>query len=94
VFVKVLQYPEIPNTFTPNGDGVNDTWDIKYLESYPDITITVFDRNGKEVFKAIKYKSGWDGKNNNVDLPVGVYYYIVTAKAGELKYTGSVVIIR
>jgi len=94
VFVKVLQYPEIPNTFTPNGDGVNDTWDIKYLESYPDITITVFDRNGKEVFKTIKYKSGWDGKNNNVDLPVGVYYYIVTAKAGELKYTGSVVIIR
>lgn len=94
VFVKVLQYPEIPNTFTPNGDGVNDFWEIKYLESYPDITISVFDRNGKEVFKSNKYTKGWDGKNNNVDLPVGVYYYIVTAKAGELKYTGSLMIMR
>lgn len=94
VFIKVLQFPVISNTFTPNGDGINDTWNIRYLDSYPSVTVTVFDRYGKEVFKANNYAKPWDGKFNGVDLPVGTYYYIVTANGASLKYTGSVSIIR
>jgi gliding motility-associated-like protein len=94
VFVKVLLLPEIPNTFTPNGDGVNDTWDIKYLSSYPSTTVQVFNRDGNLVFNSNSYSTGWDGKYKNKDLPVGMYYYIITAKQGELKYSGSVLIVR
>lgn len=94
VFIKVLLLPEIPNTFTPNGDGVNDTWDIKYLSSYPSITLQVFNRDGNLVYNATSYISPWDGKYKNKDLPEGAYYYIITAKQGELKYSGSVLIFR
>lgn len=94
VFIKVLQYPVIPSAFTPNSDGINDTWNIKYLDSYPSVTVKVFDRYGKEVFKADNYAKPWDGKYNGVDLPVGTYYYIVTANGATLKYSGSVSIIR
>lgn len=94
VFIKVLQFPVISNTFTPNGDGINDTWNIRYLDSYPSVTVKVFDRYGKEVFKADNYSKPWDGKFNGVDLPVGTYYYIITANGASLKYTGSVSIIR
>jgi gliding motility-associated-like protein len=94
VFVKVLLLPEIPNTFTPNGDGVNDTWDIKYLSSYPSSTVQIFNRNGSLVFSSARYTTPWDGKFNNKDLPSGMYYYIITAKQGELKYSGSVLIVR
>jgi gliding motility-associated-like protein len=94
VFIKVLQRPEISNTFTPNGDGVNDTWNIKYLDSYSSSTIKIFNRYGKEVFKADKYTEPWDGKLNGIELPEGTYYYIITANNGTLKYTGSVLLLR
>ncbi len=91
--VKVLQFPEIPNTFTPNGDGVNDTWNIKYLDSYPSSTMRIFNRYGKEIFASGRY-TPWDGKLNNEYLPEGMYYYIITAKDGELKYSGSLMLVR
>lgn len=94
VFIKVLQFPVISNTFTPNGDGINDTWNIKYLDSYPSVSVKVFDRYGMEVFKADNYSKPWDGKFNGVDLPLGTYYYIITANSSSLKYTGAVSIIR
>nr|WP_294899002.1 PKD domain-containing protein [uncultured Pedobacter sp.] len=93
IAVKVLEFPEIPNTFTPNGDGVNDTWNIKYLDSYPNCTIKVFNRYGKEVFYTQKYIP-WDGKQNGQYLPEGMYYYIITAKDGELKYSGSLLLVK
>ncbi|WP_442796099.1 PKD domain-containing protein [Pelobium manganitolerans] len=93
VFVKVLQFPEIPNTFTPNGDGINDVWNIKYLDSYPDCTIKIYNRYGKEVFVSTKYKA-WDGKLDAQDLPEGTYYYVITAKNNELKYSGSLLLVR
>ncbi|MBS1642655.1 MAG: PKD domain-containing protein [Bacteroidetes bacterium] len=93
VFIKVLKAPTVPNAFSPNGDGINDTWVIKYLESYPGATVDVYDRSGQPVFHA----SGtvqWDGTLNGKPLPVGTYYYIVDPKNGRAKISGSVTIIR
>jgi gliding motility-associated-like protein len=94
ILVKVLQYPEIPNTFTPNNDGVNDTWVIKYLSSYPSSRVTIFNREGQEIYKSINNSEPWDGKHQGRNLPNGVYYYLITVNNGLLKYSGSITILR
>lgn len=94
VFVKVLKQPEVPNTFTPNADGVNDVWMVKYLESYPNCTINVFNRFGGKVFSSIGYTDPWNGKSNGVELPVGTYYYIIDPKNGRSVIKGAITILR
>jgi gliding motility-associated-like protein len=94
LFIKVLKSPEIPNAFSPNGDGINDTWDIKYLESYPGATVDVFNRYGQIVFRSFGYNRPWDGRSNGQVLPIGTYYYIINPKNGKPMYTGSITIIR
>ena len=94
VFVKVLEGVSIPNSFSPNGDSVNDLWNIKYLETYPKATVEVFSRNGTRVFYSTGYKNPFDGNYQNQQLPVGVYYYIVDPRNGRKRLTGSLTIIR
>ncbi|RZK25730.1 MAG: PKD domain-containing protein, partial [Flavobacterium sp.] len=94
VTVKVLQGLVPPNSFTPNGDGVNDVWNIKYLESYPNATIEVFNRNGNRVFFSNGYKTPFDGNYQNEPLPVGVYYYLINPRNGRKTVTGPLTIIR
>lgn len=83
----------IPNTFTPNGDGVNDLWDIGGLENDPSAMIRVFNRYGLLVYESKGYATSWDGNYRNKKLPAGVYYYIINAKNDKQKFTGSVTII-
>lgn len=92
--ITVLQAPVVPNTFTPNGDGRNDTWYIKELANYPGCTVEVYNRNGERVFYSIGYSTSWDGRYNSVNLPVGTYYYIIDPKNGRDKMSGPVTIIR
>ncbi len=94
VFIQVLKQLEIPNTFTPNADGVNDVWNIKYLESYPGCTVDIFNRFGMSVFSTIGYATQWDGKLNGADLPVGTYYYIINPLNGRKAVKGSITLIR
>ncbi|WP_304610916.1 PKD domain-containing protein [Mucilaginibacter sp. UR6-11] len=92
--VKVLKLPVIPNAFTPNGDGINDTWDIKYLNEYPNAVVEIFNRFGVKVFYANGYARAWDGRFNGGDLPVGTYYYIISPNSGRKPVSGYVTIIR
>ena len=94
VFIKVLKSPVVPNAFSPNGDGINDTWKIRYLESYPGASVQVYDRYGELVFNSINYTKDWDGTYNGKALPIGTYYYIIDPKNGRQKISGSVTIIR
>ncbi len=94
VFVKSLLKPEIFNAFSPNGDGINDTWIIRYLDTYPGATVQVFDRYGKAILKSTGYNKAWDGTVSGNPVPAGVYYYVVDPKNGLKPITGSVTIIR
>ncbi|MFM7358387.1 MAG: PKD domain-containing protein [Sediminibacterium sp.] len=94
VFIKVLKSPLVPNAFSPNGDGINDTWRIQYLESYPGATIEVFNRYGQKVFESTGYTTEWDGYFNGSLLPIGTYYYIINPRNGRKTITGAVTIIR
>lgn len=94
VKMNVLRKPLIPNTFTPNGDGINDKWVIKHLEIYPDCMVEVYSPNGKMVFKNVGYDNPWDGKKDGVDLPAGTYYYVVYPKSGRKEIVGYVTMMR
>jgi gliding motility-associated-like protein len=94
VFVKLLKAPVIPNTFTPNDDGINDTWKILYLESYPECRIRVFNRDGQAIYESLGYNvTGWDGKYKGKKLPFGTYYYIVEPGSGRTPITGYVTLV-
>jgi gliding motility-associated-like protein len=94
IFIKVYKKIIIPNTFSPNNDGINDLWNIEALFTYPESSTVVFNRYGKEVFKSIGYSKAWDGKYNGSPLPEGTYYYIIDLKNNTPKLTGWVVIVK
>ena len=73
----------IPNIFTPNGDGKNDVFEIKGLESYPGSSLLIFNRWGNEVYHSDNYPNNWDGSN----LAEGTYYYLLNVKDHTGKIT-------
>ena len=95
--VKVTVYDKlvIPNAFSPNGDGVNDTWIIEPLDLFEESEITVHDRYGRVAFRSKGYPKPWDGTRNGSPLPNGTYYYIIDLHVNnEPKLTGSILIVR
>jgi gliding motility-associated-like protein len=94
VFVKVYKTITIPNTFSPNGDGINDYWQIDALITYPESIMQVFDRYGQQVFRSEGYTKPWDGRYNGQPLPVGTYYYVLDLKNNTPKISGWVLIVR
>ncbi|AYL97980.1 hypothetical protein HYN43_022995 [Mucilaginibacter celer] len=94
VTVKVIIHIDIPNIFTPNGDGINDVWNIKYLDNYPNATVTVYDRNGGIVFQSKGYPKPWNGTYNGQSVPTGAYYYIIDLKDGSAIRSGNVNVLR
>lgn len=79
----------IPNAFTPNGDGYNDKWKIAGLENYPGTEVNVYDRRGLPVFREVILKKPleWDGKLNGSPISTGNYWYTIKVSDGRV-YTG------
>jgi gliding motility-associated-like protein len=94
VTVEVITRLFIPTAFTPNNDGINDTWEIKGLEIYPKCTVNIYDRFGEHVFKSSGYNTSWNGSYKNKILPLGVFVYIIDLNNGSKPLTGIVTIIR
>jgi gliding motility-associated-like protein len=94
VFVRVYKKVTIPNAFSPNGDGINDTWNIQALDTYPEADVTVFNRYGSIVFNKKGYKIPWNGTYDNQPLPVGTYYYVIDLKNNTPKLSGWVLIVK
>lgn len=92
--LTVRQQLVIPNAFSPNSDGINDTWLLGNLNSVPDILVTILDRYGKVVFRSKGYPTPWDGTRQGQPLPAGVYYYIIDNPSTRQKLSGSVALLR
>lgn len=75
--VTVYEGVKIMNSFTPNGDGKNDTWVIPDLKSYKNSSVEVFDRSGRRLFHSTDPYVGWDGKNQEGRVEAGSYFYII-----------------
>ncbi|MDR3681265.1 MAG: T9SS type B sorting domain-containing protein, partial [Flavipsychrobacter sp.] len=92
VYIKKMDqcYPiAVPEFFSPDGDGVNDLFQIDNLQAYDNPEIVVYDRYGKQVFKggkeALTPPNGWDGKYISKDLPSGDYWYEMKFKEIKTK---------
>jgi gliding motility-associated-like protein len=94
ISVKVLKPIRIPNTFTPNSDGINDSWGIDQLKEYPGASVKVYNRYGVQLYNSIGYPQPWDGSYKGKTLSDGVYYYIIDTKFPGQVFSGSITIIR
>jgi len=84
-----------PPYFSPNGDGVNDTWEVPLMRHvYPNAIVTIYDRFGKEIAKYTGAGMGWDGKYNGRDMPSTDYWYVIEVKEVERTYTGHFTLLR
>jgi gliding motility-associated-like protein len=92
--VIVLTPISAPTGFTPNGDGVNDTWNIKNLQYYQNSSVQIFDRYGQAVYQSKGYSKPWDGTINGRRLPMGTYYYVILLNNNTPPISGYVTIIR
>ena len=67
-----------PEAFTPDGDGVNDTWIIKDIEQFPDNELIILNRWGNQVFYSRSYQNNWAGTTSGGSpLMAGTYFYIL-----------------
>ncbi|RYY17107.1 MAG: gliding motility-associated C-terminal domain-containing protein, partial [Cytophagaceae bacterium] len=94
VTVTVTPRVRIPNAFTPNGDGSDDTWQIENIAAYPANRVQIFNRWGNKIFEASGYGRGseWPGTIGGQPAPIGTYYYVVTL-GNNKSYSGPLTII-
>ncbi len=81
----------VSQAFTPNGDGINDTWRLVNINLYPNAVVTVFNRWGRQIFKAYGYANNWNGvpKGKSKKVPPGSYYYQVDLEGdGKIDFKG------
>jgi len=88
-------YPSIPEIFSPNGDGINDTWNIINIERYPNTSVNIFTRTGKSIFEMKRYNNSWNGTSNGQPLPEASYYYMIDIDGnGTIDFQGWVFLTR
>ncbi len=74
----------VTNAFSPNGDGINDSWGVPGIRFYEGARISVYDRGGSRLFYTESPDQGWDGTFNGKQLPVGTYFWTI-----EIRETGE-----
>ena len=88
--VYLLTYPKF---FTPNGDGENETWRIKFAHTEPDMDVHIYDRYGKLITSFKGSSPGWDGTMNGYRLPSTDYWFVVKRQDGK-EFKGHFSMIR
>ena len=100
VIIEIKRKVVIPTAFTPDGDGINDFWEILYLdELYPQNKVFVYNRWGNLVYESEEGKyddKPWAAVTDIelAEMPVGSYFYVIKTGGNEEDFTGSVTIVR
>lgn len=98
VTITVADAIKIPNVITPNGDGVNDVWNIEHIENFPNATFIIYNRWGNIVWKAGGNVFQWNGTNyrNGELLADGTYFYVIDLQSNSYPepYTGYIQLIK
>jgi len=87
-----------PNSFSPNGDKINDTWEIPFLQDFPNCHLQIYTRWGQTIFETTgySYQKSWDGTYNGNLVDPGTYFYVIELRDKNLNepIKGSLTIIR
>ena len=76
----------VPNTITPNTDGINDTWGVPGIRFYEGARISVYDRGGSRLFYTENPDIRWDGTYEGKEMPVGSYFWTIEiGETGEMR---------
>jgi len=101
VLVEVKQIIKPYTVFTPNDDGINDLWKIRFIDFFENCDVKVYTRWGQKVFHQKGYKEGneWNGTNEGLSLPAATYYYVIdlgikSEDGKEILYTGAITIVK
>jgi gliding motility-associated-like protein len=84
VWVRIASDLFIPNVFSPNGDGINDNWEVEDKAKVLYLKASIFNRYGKLVKTLFGNKIAWDGLYNGQPLPMATYYYVLTITNGRV----------
>jgi gliding motility-associated-like protein len=85
----------IPNAISPNGDNINDYWNIDKIDLYPQAEVKIFNIWGELLWRSDKgYTRPWDGRSNGINLPIDSYTYIIDLHNGSKPIVGSITIMR
>ncbi|KKO06295.1 hypothetical protein LCGC14_0067140 [marine sediment metagenome] len=95
LFIEFIDI-EIPNFFSPNGDGKNDLWMPENIEIYQNIFISIYDRYGRTVYTFKDNEDGWNGFYQNAELPTGDYWYVIklNGEADTREFVGNFTLYR
>ncbi len=96
-FVAVQESNELvfPKSFSPNGDGKDDVWEIQNIGLYPDAVIKIYNRWGQLLFESDKLVKAWDGRTNGKLVETGSYFFSVQANDPSGKtFTGNIYLMR
>lgn len=99
IYIQVDDPLNIYNALTPNGDVINDTWEIYGINrpEFEAAEVSVYDRWGQLVYRSLGYQTPWDGTNRGKYLPTAAYYYVIELNCYNVyikPYTGIVSILR
>ncbi len=89
-----VQAVKANNILTPNGDGVNDMWEVANIDVFPNNLVQVYDRSGRLLFTKKGYNNSWDGTVNGKQLAEGTYYYLIDFGPDKPKQKGFITLIR
>ena len=94
VTVTVTPRLRIPTALSPNGDGVDDTWQIDNISAYAGNHVLVFNRWGSKIFDTAGYgrANEWNGTIGGQPAPIGTYYYVITLGNGR-SYSGPLTVV-
>ena len=101
--IEIKSNPDICLTiykvFSPNDDNIHEFWEIENIHLYPEVVVSVYDRNGRQVFRRRNYtnseEGAFGGKDiNDQPLPSATYYYVIDLENGDDVFKGAVTIVR
>jgi gliding motility-associated-like protein len=95
-FIEVIREPAVPNAFTPNGDGLNDLFVVRF-PLMDEFSMRIYNRWGQEIFATNQFGVGWDGTFQGVEQEAGVYVYFfsgTSTEGAELSKSGTVTLVR
>lgn len=93
VLVEVLPGLFVPTAFSPNGDGLNDTWALPGIDAFPQCSVRIFDRWGELIFQASPYIQPWDGTYRGQRVRAGVYPFVIRPAPDQPEQQGMLTVL-